>query len=178
MRDAFGGTFMIQIFLVFIFIYICFTGVVLNYARAFKVKSAVIEYLEKNEILGVNQSGEVDLKHLTAREKDDLNQFIEQEVLTGLKYSISDTEFCSKVKHAAGEPEPYCHPIGIIIRQSASSKHTEGIYYTVYTYVDWNTGFLSPLLSLGGNSKNANSVEGTWEISGQTRIIVRKNPIK
>ena len=50
MRDAFGGTFMIQIFIVFILIYICFTAMSLNYAKAFRVKNAVIDFVETNEI--------------------------------------------------------------------------------------------------------------------------------
>ena len=37
MRDAFGGEFMLRIFLIFILIYILFTAVVLNYAKAFKL---------------------------------------------------------------------------------------------------------------------------------------------
>ena len=38
MRDAFGGAFMIKLFLVFILIYVCFIALALNYAKAFKVK--------------------------------------------------------------------------------------------------------------------------------------------
>ena len=48
MRDAFGGAFSIQIFLIFILIYVSFIAVSLNYAKAFKVKSAIIDYIEDN----------------------------------------------------------------------------------------------------------------------------------
>ena len=44
MRDAFGGAFMIKIFIVFIFVYICLTAMALNYAKAFKVKNEIITY--------------------------------------------------------------------------------------------------------------------------------------
>ena len=50
MRDAFGGAFMIKIFLIFIIVYVCFTALALNYAKAFKVKNAIIDYLEDKEI--------------------------------------------------------------------------------------------------------------------------------
>ena len=53
MRDAFGGAFMIKIFIVFIFVYICLTAMALNYAKAFKVKNEIITYLEENEITDV-----------------------------------------------------------------------------------------------------------------------------
>ena len=49
MRDAFGGAFMIKLFLVFIIIYVSFTALALNYAKAFKVKNKIIEYIETNE---------------------------------------------------------------------------------------------------------------------------------
>ena len=42
MRDAFGGAFMIKLFLVFLAIYIGFTAVAVNYAKAFKVKKFLL----------------------------------------------------------------------------------------------------------------------------------------
>ena len=62
MRDAFGGEFMIRLFLVFIFIYIMFSAVSLNYAKAFRLKNSVIDYLEKNEILEEIQDREMQMK--------------------------------------------------------------------------------------------------------------------
>ena len=41
MRDAFGGAFMIKIFLIFIIVYVCFTALARNYAKAFKVKNKI-----------------------------------------------------------------------------------------------------------------------------------------
>ena len=52
MRDAFGGAFMIKVFLVFIFIYIVFTSLALNYAKAFKVKNTIVNYLENKPFKG------------------------------------------------------------------------------------------------------------------------------
>ena len=51
MRDAFGGTFMIQIFLVFILIYISFTALALNYAKAFKAKRIKGMFIQKIKIM-------------------------------------------------------------------------------------------------------------------------------
>ena len=61
MRDAFGGAFMIKIFLIFIIVYVCFTALALNYAKAFKVKNAIIDYLEDKEI-GSIKNMSADLK--------------------------------------------------------------------------------------------------------------------
>ena len=50
MRDAVGGVFTTNFLLVFIFIYIAVTAVSLNYAKAFKVKNAMIDFVEQHEV--------------------------------------------------------------------------------------------------------------------------------
>lgn len=49
MRDAFGGTFMIQLMLVFLIIYVSLLAVGYNYAKAFRTKNAIIDYIERYE---------------------------------------------------------------------------------------------------------------------------------
>ena len=49
MRDAFGGAFMIKLMLVFLVLYVCFIAIALNYAKAFKAKNGIIDYLERYE---------------------------------------------------------------------------------------------------------------------------------
>lgn len=171
MRDAFGGAFMIQIFLVFVLIYICFTAMALNYAKAFKVKNTIIEYLENSEI--------TDLKNLTtANERDAMKNFINTEVLGNYNYNIGASNICNTAGEdtllTTGENKVYgyCHNSGIIIRQSDKAENTEGVYYTVSTYVGWSIPFLNSLLSLNGNNKQQEVPVGLWEISGQTRLIV------
>ena len=86
MRDAFGGAFSIQIFLIFILIYVSFIAVSLNYAKAFKVKSAIIDYIEDNE--GILND----------------NYHVSGVCTPGNMY---DTD--------SGELIGYCHPRGVII---------------------------------------------------------------
>lgn len=52
MRDAFGGSFMIKLMLIFLAIYISFVAVALNYAKAFRVKNSIIDIIEQNEGIG------------------------------------------------------------------------------------------------------------------------------
>lgn len=163
MRDAFGGTFMIQIFIVFILIYICFTAVALNYAKAFKAKNTIIEYLENNEIGSLNESAEIEQA---------MEDYFEKEILGGLNYKISK-DICTGFENDARNR---CSQIGykIIGNEKAEGQNTEGIYYTVYTYVGWDLGFLNPLLKLNGNNKEPGHVSGLWTISGETRLIVNE----
>ena len=55
MRDAFGGVFMTNLFLVFIFIYVAFTAVSLNYAKAYRVKNHIIDFVEQSEIKNLDE---------------------------------------------------------------------------------------------------------------------------
>ena len=60
MRDAFGGTFMIYVFIVFLVVYVTFVAVAFNYARAFRVKNKVIDIIEQNEGIDfTNTSGAI-----------------------------------------------------------------------------------------------------------------------
>lgn len=49
MRDAFGGSFMLKIGVIFFVLYISFMAIALNYAKVFRVKNGVIDLLEKNQ---------------------------------------------------------------------------------------------------------------------------------
>lgn len=168
MRDAFGGAFMIKLFLVFIFIYICFTALALNYAKAFKVKNKVIDYLETNEISNLDD--------LTASELNQMNLYFEEEVLGNMNYNVSEHNICSKIKKTdhTGKTIAICHDSGIVIEQIAKSTNTGGVYYTVSTYIGWSIPFLNKLLELNGNNRNGADVRGLWRISGQTRLIVKE----
>lgn len=168
MRDAFGGAFMIKVFLVFIFIYICFTAMALNYAKAFKVKNKVIDYLESNEIVNLNS--------LTASQMEAMNEYFEDEVLGNMNYNLSGQDICksSGIKEIdyTGKRIAYCHDSGIIIEQSKKAENTEGVYYTVSTYIGWSMPFLNKLLALNGNNSKQDVPTGLWKISGETRLIV------
>ena len=60
MRDSFGGTFMIQLLLIFIVIYVSFMAVALNYAKAFRVKNGVINILEQQQYDGTYNDPAID----------------------------------------------------------------------------------------------------------------------
>ena len=168
MRDAFGGAFMIRLLLVFIIIYVGFTAIALNYAKAFKVKNKIIEYLEDNEITDINE--------LTSREYDRMNEFFETEILGKMNYQIGNIE-CSVPKgYDPDDVEPYCPPdIGIKIvkiHPKESKKNKDGDYFQVYTYFGWEIPFINSILNLSG--RNGTVVGGRWEIVGETRTIVNE----
>ena len=71
MRDAFGGVFTMNLLLVFIFIFVAFSAVSLNYAKAFKLKNDIIDFIETNEIIDLS-SKTMEKKHLVVVSVDAL----------------------------------------------------------------------------------------------------------
>ena len=169
MRDAFGGAFMIRLLLVFIIIYVGFTAIALNYAKAFKVKNKVIEYLEENEIINI--------KTMPAKEYDRMQEYFETEILGNMNYKINigcglptnynKNEVKMELQHCENgikivKIEPY----------DDSKKNKNGHYYAVYTAFGWSIPFINSLLHLNG--EDSDIIVGQWEINGETRTIVNE----
>ena len=58
MKEAFGGTFMLKLFMVFFIIYVTFIFVALNFAKTYRIKNYVINYLEQKQYkYGASLSG-------------------------------------------------------------------------------------------------------------------------
>lgn len=83
MRDAFGGAFMIKLMLIFLVIYVCFIAIALNYAKAFKAKNGIIDYIERYE--GFNNTSEtlintylVNMKYYVASQSGQTAQYSKQ----------------------------------------------------------------------------------------------------
>lgn len=156
MRDAFGGAFMIKLLIVFIVIYIGFTAIALNYAKAFKVKNKVIAYIEENEI--------TDIRNMSAKAYADMNDFFQTELVEGMNYKYGIK--CPNNK----DNYDYCDN-GILIAASNSyGSNKIGTYYTVTTTFGWEIPFLNVLLRL--NDQDGETTTGFWTISGETRTIV------
>lgn len=155
MRDAFGGSFMLKLFLVFIFIYIGFTAIALNYAKAFKVKDKVISYIETNEI--------TDFINMPSSVRDAMEEYFETEILGKDNYRA--TISCT------GDDVVYCQD-GIKITKEGEAQNTEGVYYKVTTTVGWSIPFINKLLQISGATGDVTT--GLWNISGETRLIVGK----
>lgn len=159
MRDAFGGSFMIKLFLVFIIVYVGFTAVALNYAKAFKVKNIVVAYLEDNEISDLN---------MTAAAENEMRKYFEKEIVGGLNYTQA-----SKIGTCPMNAKCF-DDIGVVIQKiepNNSQRNKLGVYYKVTTYFGWNISFFKNLTRLGGGTTDNSSTFGRWTISGETRTI-------
>ncbi len=165
MRDAFGGAFMIKLFLVFILIYVCFTAVALNYAKAFKAKSIIVSYLEDNEISSLS---------MTAQAENEMRAYFEKELVGNLNYV-----FPVSCQNTA--PNSICYSdLGVMIEQispTESNKNKLGVYYKVYTYFGFQLPFFDRLYVVSGRDGGQN-VFGYWSIVGETRPIAYEEGVK
>lgn len=160
MRDAFGGTFMIQILLVFIIIYVGFIGIAINYGRAFRIKNSIIDFLEENQISNLAQ---------TSNGENVVEKGI-KEILNNANYNNSAV--CKNFTNTTTEK---CIN-GVIIQLNGRNIEKNGVthvYYTVNTYIGYNLGFLNSLLSLTRDKdKSQKSIAGYFRISGETKVLV------
>lgn len=165
MRDAFGGVFMIRLFLVFIVIYVAFTAVSLNYAKAFRIKNSVISFIEENEIISLDNT------YLTNKlDKLDV-------ILTAANYNKTCRNGNGSIISVEGINTGYCYNGVVILKngeESVTGTNSKIIKYQVITYADWNIGMLNKLLALSGRSENSEEyVTGTWEIRGEAKVVSR-----
>ena len=167
MRDAFGGVFTINLFLVFIFIYVAFTAVSLNYARAFRVKNSVIDFVEQNEI--------TDLDAYFGAIPDGKNE-AKLKKLSNILENAGYYKECSQ-SVSDDENSVYCYK-GIVIEKIKETQvdgtTSKIIEYQIKTYADWNLGALNKLLALAGKSDNGDEmVNGTWSIEGSAKVVAK-----
>lgn len=92
MRDAFGGTFMIKLMLIFLAIYISFVAVALNYAKAFRVKNSIIDIIEQNE--GISDYTDNSDRSVIGQINTYLRQVSYYVNLTDINYNSTDTLHC------------------------------------------------------------------------------------
>ena len=164
MREAFGGVFMIRISLVFVFIFVAFSAISLNYAKAFRVKNHVIDFIEQQEVFSLDT-----LFH--SAKSDKLAKL--DAILDAANYNkeCQNVDVNGKIKTEPGAPSAYCYR-GVVFAESTKIDRT--IIYNVSTFADWNLGTLSMLLRLGNQSQNSqNVIDGSWEISGEARVVKR-----
>ena len=169
MRDAFGGVFTMNFMLVFIFIFVAFSAISLNYAKAFRLKNFIIDFVEENEIVNLS---DIDAK------TDELNSILN-------KANYYKPERCPNsnngiIKNTEGTKDTaYCYN-GIYIyeisRQTVEETNKQIIQYGIITYADWNLGALNKILALGGKDENSEAyITGLWPINGEAQVVGKIN---
>lgn len=126
MRDAFGGTAMMYLLLIFLFLYTVFMAIALNYAKAFRVKNKVIDIIEQNE--GIRDTGFSDISEESVL--GTINSYLDS-----VNYYVSDID---KEKYG-----PVCYDRGYCIsKNTATVDGLNSEYYQITTFVKLDFPFM------------------------------------
>ena len=166
MRDAFGGVFSTTIMLVFIVILVAFAAISLNYAKAFKVKNSLIDFVEQQEI--------TDLENYYRRNRSTFTSKIDA-ILDNADYNRGCIQSNNTITYEPyipdrepGEPYSICYR-GVVIKESDTVGNV--ITYTINTYAGWELSSLNMLLRLAGENDPTEVAYGTWKITGKAKVI-------
>ena len=169
MRDAFGGVFMTRLMLVFIVLYVAFTAVSFKYAKSFRIKNKVIDFVEQNQIIDINTF----FAHGSGDSIASLDGVLKS---ANYKISCADLGYHSNgniTDKGTGKAIGYCYN-GVVIAKNEAKSTKDTIHYNVYTYVDWDLGSLNTILVLGGKDRNSEDpTVGKWQISGEAIVVNR-----
>lgn len=151
MRDAFGGSFMLKLAVIFIILYISFLAMAVNYAKAFRVKNKIIDLLEQNQYTGSTLSEDTEML-------EKINKYLDEVHYKNL--NIKDDSCTNIESNSDGEGEITDHGICIISKGSANNR-----VYEVRTYLQITMPFFSY------NPLTGNSFDIIIPISGETSTI-------
>lgn len=120
MKEAYGGTFMLEIFMVFVVLFVAFTAVIVNITSKFRIKNEIINIMEQYDYKN-NQPG-TDME---------LTKYISK---SGYNFADSGFRYKSACESSGGEWKSggYC----ITPSEDAS-------YYTVTVYVSVSLPFFN-----------------------------------
>ncbi len=137
MKDAFGGAFMINIMLIFLGIFISFIAVAVSYAKAFRVKNQIINYIQQYE-------------GLTRDAEDAIDRYL-KEAAYYVNVSTGDACYATRTNSELGSgckevegvnpyqlrpQEAMCTDRGYCVRSvPVNSNGNTGTYYVITTYL-------------------------------------------
>lgn len=139
MKDAFGGSFILRIMLVFFVIFICFMTVAINLSKTYRIKNNVINILERSDPNKFNTNG----NNSTISKIDSY--------LRRVAYNYFNNENV-KGNCAANNRDRFLSGNGVCIIKKEGNNN---VYYRVITYfvVDFPLFRLGILIPISGETK-------------------------
>ena len=147
MRDAFGGVFMMRLFLVFIVVYVGFGAISFNYAKSFKLKNKVIDFIELSQV----QPSGIEAFYNNPTTQPKLDNMIDD-----ISYNYSCNKKNGVLKNKSGNVYGFCYR-GVVVEKAPednSSKEINTQTYIIKVYNSWNLGLFDSFLALIGRNRN------------------------
>lgn len=133
MRETIGGTWIMQLVIVFMLIFVAFLALSLNYSKAFQMKNELLTMIEKKEGLTDGSNGSIALinNYLSS------NAYRVKRACPVDSYGVSDLNrtTAEKVTNASsGKQYYYC----VQKVDSPSTNHKEKVFYKVNIFFYFN----------------------------------------
>lgn len=131
MREAIGGTWITQLVIIFMLIFVAFLALSLNYSKAFQMKNEMLTMIEKREGLTTGSNGSIALinNYLTYN-----GYHVKKSCKIGT-YGVSDLKGTT-IERVANNGKNYYYCVEKI--QSPSSKYKNKVYYKVEMFFYFN----------------------------------------
>ena len=130
MREAIGGTWIMQLVIVFMLVFVAFLALSLNYSKAFQMKNEVLTMIEKKEGLTDDAEGTIALinSYLAT------NGYHVQKTCPENSYGVTNLNSIAVESTNPGRNYYYC----IQKIKSPSNNNPEKVYYNVNLFFYFN----------------------------------------
>lgn len=153
MREAIGGTWLTQLIIVFMLIFVAFLALSLNYTKAFKVKNELLSIIEKQEGVTTGEYGTIGI----------INNYLQSNGYGVMRscevdsYGVTDLNSDTiELVTSEGKNKKYYYCIRKI--NSKSSRQDGKVYYKVNIFFYFNLPVLGDIF--------------TFDINGSTGDVV------
>lgn len=153
MRESIGSTWILQLIIVFMLIFVGFLALSINYTKAFKIKNEVVTIIEKYEGVSSEENGSIEIINNYLR-------YYNYQVMGACDegfYGIADLNNTAAVPAQQGQKYYYC------IKRNSTGNATfpDRVNYNVETFFQFNLPFIGDLF--------------TFRVSGSTIDINNPN---
>lgn len=148
MREAIGGTWLTQLIIVFMLVFVAFLALTLNYTKAFKMKNEVLTIIEKYEGLTTGDKGSIAI----------INNYLQSNGYSATKacpkgsYGVENLNRSTIEKVTNNKKYYYC----VSKVKQPLKNNDQNVYYRINTFFYFNLPVLGNLFTFDINGTTAN----------------------
>ena len=152
MREAIGGTWLTQLIILFMLIFVAFLALSLNYTKAFKIKNEVLTIIEKYEGLTDTEKGSIAI----------INNYLKSNGYSIMKtcpkgsYGVGNLSSSSIKEIGENDRNKYYYCVTKI--KSSSSNTKDKVYYKVTLFLNFNLPVVGDLFTFDVNGTTGDVV--------------------
>lgn len=164
MREAIGGTWVTQLVIIFMLLFVGFLALTLNYTKAFKIKNEMLSIIEKQEGVTAGDGGTISIinGYLKA------NGYSAQKACPEGSYGVTDLNSLSLEYRTSGSKK-YYYCVSKI--EAPSTNHKDKSYYQVNSFFYFNLPLLGDVFVFSVNGSTSDIVNPQDKLKTTTEIV-------